>query len=91
MTSSTETHTAGAQAGRRPAEHRRSIDTQVYSVYIKAEPQAIWDAITQPEWTERFGYGGRSEYDLRPGGAVRGWTSPRCASTARLTSRSTAR
>ena len=49
--------------------------TQVYSVYIKAEPQAIWDAITQPEWTEKFGYGGRSEYDLRPGGAVRGWTS----------------
>ncbi len=50
--------------------------TQVYSVYIKAEPQAIWDAITQPEWTEKFGYGGRSEYDLRPGGAVRGWTTP---------------
>lgn len=49
--------------------------TQVYSVYIKAEPQAIWDAITQPEWTERFGYGGRSEYDLRPGGAYRGLTS----------------
>jgi len=49
--------------------------TQVYSVYIKAAPQAIWDAITQPEWTERFGYGGRSEYDLRPGGAYRGLTS----------------
>ena len=49
--------------------------TQVYSVYIKAAPQAIWDAITRPEWTERFGYGGRSEYDLRPGGAYRGLTS----------------
>ena len=49
--------------------------TQVYSVYIKAEPQAIWGAITQPEWTERFGYGGRSEYDLRPGGAYRGLAS----------------
>lgn len=44
---------------------------QVYRVYIKAAPQAIWDAITQPEWTERFGYGGRAEYDLRPGGSYR--------------------
>ena len=29
-------------------------------MYIKATPQAIWDAITKPEWTERYGYGGRS-------------------------------
>jgi len=48
-----------------------SSTTQVYRVYIKATPQAIWDAITQPEWTERFGYGGSAEYDLRPGGAYR--------------------
>jgi uncharacterized protein YndB with AHSA1/START domain len=40
---------------------------QVYRVYIKATPQAIWDAITRPEWTERYGYGGRAEFDLRPG------------------------
>jgi uncharacterized protein YndB with AHSA1/START domain len=46
--------------------------TQVYRVYIKATPEAIWDAITTPEWTERFGYGGRAEYDLRPGGAYTG-------------------
>src|SRR5919197_2996603 len=31
---------------------------QVHRVYIKATPQAIWDAITTPEWTERYGYGG---------------------------------
>jgi uncharacterized protein YndB with AHSA1/START domain len=49
--------------------------TQVYRVYIKATPQAIWDAITQPEWTDRYGYGGRAEFDLRPGGAYRGLTS----------------
>jgi uncharacterized protein YndB with AHSA1/START domain len=47
------------------------ITTQVYRVYIKATPQAIWDAITKPEWTERYGFGGRVEYDLRPGGAYR--------------------
>ena len=44
---------------------------QVYRIYIKATPQAIWDAITKPEWTERYGYGGRVEYDLRPGGSYR--------------------
>jgi len=41
---------------------------QVNRVYIKASPQAIWDAITKPEWTERYGYQGRASYDLRPGG-----------------------
>jgi uncharacterized protein YndB with AHSA1/START domain len=41
---------------------------QVHRVYIKATPQAIWDAIVRPEWTERYGYGGRVAYDLRPGG-----------------------
>ena len=45
-----------------------ALTTQVYRVYIKAEPQAIWDAITKPEWNSRFGYGGLGEYDLRPGG-----------------------
>jgi uncharacterized protein YndB with AHSA1/START domain len=51
------------------------VTTQVYRVYIKAAPQAIWDAITKPEWTERYGYGGRSEYDLRPGGPYRAFAS----------------
>ena len=45
--------------------------TQVYRVYIKATPQAIWDAITTPEWSQRYGYGGFVDYDLRPGGAYR--------------------
>ena len=45
--------------------------TQVYRVYIKATPEAIWEAITSPEWTHRYGYGGYSDYDLRPGGAYR--------------------
>jgi len=48
-----------------------AVTTQVYRVYIKATPQAIWDAITKPEWTEKYGFGGRVEYGLRPGGAYR--------------------
>jgi uncharacterized protein YndB with AHSA1/START domain len=52
-----------------------SVTTQVYRVYIKATPEAIWDAITDPDWTEKYGYGGRGEFDLRPGGAYKGFTS----------------
>jgi uncharacterized protein YndB with AHSA1/START domain len=48
-----------------------AVTTQVYRVYIKATPQAIWDAITKPEWTQRYGYHGVAEYDLRPGGSYR--------------------
>jgi uncharacterized protein YndB with AHSA1/START domain len=48
---------------------------QVYRVYIKATPEAVWDAITKPEWSARYGYGGTVEYDLRPGGSYRAYTS----------------
>jgi uncharacterized protein YndB with AHSA1/START domain len=41
---------------------------QMYRVYIKATPQAIWDAITKPEWTKMYGYAPLVEYDLRAGG-----------------------
>jgi uncharacterized protein YndB with AHSA1/START domain len=45
-----------------------TVTTQVYKVYIRASAQAIWDAITKPEWTEKYGYTGEVDYDLRPGG-----------------------
>jgi uncharacterized protein YndB with AHSA1/START domain len=47
------------------------VTTQVFRIYIKATPQAIWDAITKPEWTQKYGYRGIAEYDLRPGGKYR--------------------
>ena len=50
--------------------------TQVYEVYIKASPQEIWDAITSPEWTVKYGYRGAVEYELRPGGAYRAHAAP---------------
>jgi uncharacterized protein YndB with AHSA1/START domain len=41
--------------------------TQVYNVFIKATPEAIWEAITKPEFTTRYFYGARIEVtpDLR--------------------------
>jgi uncharacterized protein YndB with AHSA1/START domain len=43
--------------------------TQIHRVYIKASAQAIWDAITSGDWSERYAYGGRAEYDLTAGGS----------------------
>jgi uncharacterized protein YndB with AHSA1/START domain len=42
--------------------------THIHEIYIKAEPGAIWDALTKPEWTAQYGYRGMSEYELKPGG-----------------------
>jgi uncharacterized protein YndB with AHSA1/START domain len=47
------------------------VAIHVSRVYIKATPEAIWEAITNPEWNKRYGYQSPSEYDLRPGGAFR--------------------
>jgi uncharacterized protein YndB with AHSA1/START domain len=33
--------------------------TQVYQLFIKATPEAIWEAITKPEFTHRYFYGSR--------------------------------
>jgi len=40
----------------------------VHRIYIKAPIQQVWDAITDPAWNGRYGYGAPSDYDLRPGG-----------------------
>ncbi|SMD16435.1 Uncharacterized conserved protein YndB, AHSA1/START domain [Kibdelosporangium aridum] len=61
------------------AELERPMTTaktvQMNRVYIKASAQTIWDAITQPEWTVKYGYQAPVEYDLRVGGAYRGLAS----------------
>jgi uncharacterized protein YndB with AHSA1/START domain len=36
--------------------------TQVYQVFIKATPEAIWEAITKPEFTEKYFYASRVEF-----------------------------
>jgi uncharacterized protein YndB with AHSA1/START domain len=45
--------------------------TAVHRIYIRATAERIWQAITDPEWTNRYGYTGFVHYDLRPGGALR--------------------
>ncbi len=36
------------------------LATQVYQVFIKATPEAIWDAITKPEFSVQYFYGARN-------------------------------
>jgi uncharacterized protein YndB with AHSA1/START domain len=52
-----------------------AVTMQVHRVYIKATPEAVWQAITDPDWNSRYGYGSRGEFDLRPGGAYTGYTN----------------
>jgi uncharacterized protein YndB with AHSA1/START domain len=49
----------------------QTAPVQIYEIYIKATPEKIWDAITKPEWTARYGYQGPAEYELRPGGTYK--------------------
>jgi uncharacterized protein YndB with AHSA1/START domain len=53
------------------AESTRAI--LAYRVYIKATPQAIWDALTKPEWTIKYGYAPLVDYELRAGGKFRAY------------------
>jgi uncharacterized protein YndB with AHSA1/START domain len=45
--------------------------TQVHRVFIKASPEQVWEAITDPKWNIRYGYQCQSDYELRPGGSYR--------------------
>jgi uncharacterized protein YndB with AHSA1/START domain len=45
--------------------------TQVFRVWIKTTPEKIWEAITDPAWTVKYGYAAPSHYELKPGGAFR--------------------
>jgi uncharacterized protein YndB with AHSA1/START domain len=46
--------------------------TQVYATFIKATPEQIWEGITDPDFTEKYFYGSRAKFDLRPGGRYSG-------------------
>jgi uncharacterized protein YndB with AHSA1/START domain len=48
---------------------------QTYRIYIKAPPQAIWDALTRPGWTVKYGYRSPVRYNLWRGGAYRMFAS----------------
>ncbi|MES1247122.1 MAG: SRPBCC family protein [Actinomycetota bacterium] len=67
----------------------QALTTQVYSVFIKATPEQVWDAITKPEFTEQYFYGQRIEIsaegrtwinnrgELVTSGPIAEWDPPR--------------
>ncbi|HEX4520236.1 MAG TPA: SRPBCC domain-containing protein [Gaiellaceae bacterium] len=48
--------------------------TQVYRVYIKATPEAIWAAITEPELVRQYYHECRLETAIAAGGRWRAWS-----------------
>ena len=51
--------------------------TQVYSVFIRATPEQIWDAITKPEFTGKYFYGSLADSTFEVGAEHKGWSSDR--------------
>jgi uncharacterized protein YndB with AHSA1/START domain len=51
--------------------------TQVYSVFIRATPEQVWDGITKPEFTARYFYGSVIDSTYAPGSPYTGWAEDR--------------
>jgi uncharacterized protein YndB with AHSA1/START domain len=51
--------------------------TQVYQVFIKATPEAIWEAITNPEFTAKYFHGSLVESTWETGADYRGYSPDR--------------
>jgi uncharacterized protein YndB with AHSA1/START domain len=50
---------------------------QVYTVFIKASPEQIWDAITKPEFTSRYFHGSVVDSTFEPGSPYRSYSPDR--------------
>jgi uncharacterized protein YndB with AHSA1/START domain len=59
------------------AKQTLSTPTQVYQVFIKATPERIWEAITNPEFTTRYFHGSRVELKLVAGSEYKGYSPDR--------------
>jgi uncharacterized protein YndB with AHSA1/START domain len=44
-----------------------AASTFVYVTYIRTTPEALWEALTSPEWTRQYWMGTHQETDWRPG------------------------
>jgi len=51
--------------------------TQVYSVFVRATPEQLWDAITKPEFTTKYFYGAVIDSTYEAGTPYTGWSGDR--------------
>jgi uncharacterized protein YndB with AHSA1/START domain len=49
--------------------------TQIYQVFIKATPEQIWQAITDPDFTQKYFYGSRVKSTFEAGAEYSGWSA----------------
>jgi uncharacterized protein YndB with AHSA1/START domain len=59
------------------AQETLAKPTQVYQVFIKATPEQIWEAITDPAFTVKYFYGSRVELKLVAGTEFKGVSADR--------------
>ena len=52
-------------------------DELAYHIFIQATAQDVWDALTRPGWTRKYGYRTLVKYDPRPGGIYLAYASGR--------------
>jgi uncharacterized protein YndB with AHSA1/START domain len=50
---------------------------QVYAVFIRADAEQVWDAITKPEFTTKYFYGSIVESTYEVGAPYIGWSGDR--------------
>lgn len=55
----------------------QAATTQVYSIFIRATPEQVWEAITKPEFTRRYFYGSEIDSTLEPGSPYKSWAPER--------------
>jgi uncharacterized protein YndB with AHSA1/START domain len=54
-----------------------STATQVYQLFIKATPEQIWDAITKPEFTQKYFHGAVIDSTYEIGASYQGFAADR--------------
>jgi uncharacterized protein YndB with AHSA1/START domain len=52
------------------------MSTRIHEIYIRATAEAIWEALTTPQWSSRYGYRALQQYELKPGGAFQAKANP---------------
>jgi uncharacterized protein YndB with AHSA1/START domain len=55
---------------------RKETRVTIHEIYIKAPAEQIWEAITSPDWTVKYGYRTAMTYDLKPGGRFAARATP---------------
>jgi uncharacterized protein YndB with AHSA1/START domain len=44
------------------------LAVQTHRIFVKATAEEVWDALTRPGWTQKYGFRAAVHYHMRPGG-----------------------